>query len=140
MTSQSRRLRREKCGNDCLATGKEKLKLRSFDDSIYIVYYDGDIFRAYHSDFAETPVRDCPGPQLERSKVCLRHLEIVGRRQELEIAERQRQGGPKENQGLSHHSCIPDKNASNPELFGEEIEFKKRETVASTCHRTGSCL
>jgi hypothetical protein len=35
--------------------GKEKLKLRSLDDSIYIVYYDGDLFRAYHSDVAETP-------------------------------------------------------------------------------------
>src|SRR5207302_4549293 len=30
--------------------GKEKLKLRSLDDSTYIVYYDGDLFRAYHSD------------------------------------------------------------------------------------------
>ena len=35
--------------------GKEKLKLRSLDDSVYIVYYDGDLFRAYHSDIAETP-------------------------------------------------------------------------------------
>ena len=34
--------------------GKEKLKLRRFDDSTYIVYYDGDLFRAYHSDVAET--------------------------------------------------------------------------------------
>jgi len=37
------------------ADGKEKLKLPSLDDSIYIVYYDGDLFRAYHSDVAETP-------------------------------------------------------------------------------------
>ena len=35
--------------------GKEELKLRSLDDSIYIVNYDGDLFRAYHSDVAETP-------------------------------------------------------------------------------------
>src|SRR5207247_9488221 len=35
------------------ADGKGKLKLRSLDDSIYIVYYDGDLFRAYHSDVAE---------------------------------------------------------------------------------------
>ena len=36
------------------ADGKEKLKLRSLDDSVYIVYYDGDLFRAYHSDVAQT--------------------------------------------------------------------------------------
>src|SRR5437763_13208653 len=35
--------------------GKEKMKVRKLDDSIYIVYYDGDLFRAYHSDIAETP-------------------------------------------------------------------------------------
>ncbi len=35
--------------------GKEQMKVRRFDDNIYIVYYDGDLFRAYHSDVAETP-------------------------------------------------------------------------------------
>jgi hypothetical protein len=37
------------------ADGKEKLKLRRLDDGIYIVYCDGDLFRAYHSDVADTP-------------------------------------------------------------------------------------
>jgi hypothetical protein len=35
--------------------GKEKMKVRKLDESVYIVYYDGDLFRAYHSDIAETP-------------------------------------------------------------------------------------
>jgi hypothetical protein len=34
--------------------GNEELKLRKLNNSIYIVYYDGDLFRAYHSDFSET--------------------------------------------------------------------------------------
>jgi hypothetical protein len=34
--------------------GNEELKLRRLGDSVYIVYYDGDLFRAYHSDFSET--------------------------------------------------------------------------------------
>jgi hypothetical protein len=34
---------------------KEALKLRKLDDSIYIVYYDGGLFRACHCDVAETP-------------------------------------------------------------------------------------
>jgi hypothetical protein len=29
--------------------------VRRWDDSIYAVYYDGDLFRAYHSDVADTP-------------------------------------------------------------------------------------
>ena len=37
------------------ADGKENMKVRRLDDSVYIVYYDGDLFRAYHSEIAETP-------------------------------------------------------------------------------------
>ena len=29
--------------------------MRRLDDSTYIVYYDGDLFRAYHSELGETP-------------------------------------------------------------------------------------
>ena len=30
------------------------MKVRRLDDNTYVVYYDGDLFRAYHSDVAET--------------------------------------------------------------------------------------
>jgi hypothetical protein len=33
---------------------KETMKVRRLDDNIYIVYFDGDLFRAYHSDVADT--------------------------------------------------------------------------------------
>ena len=35
--------------------GEENMKVRRLDDNVYIVYYEGDLFRAYHSDVAETP-------------------------------------------------------------------------------------
>src|SRR6266513_6510162 len=35
--------------------GKENMRVRRLDDSTYVVYYDGDLFRAYHSDVAEIP-------------------------------------------------------------------------------------
>jgi hypothetical protein len=35
--------------------GKNKLKVRRLDDSHYIVSVNGYLFRAYHSDVAETP-------------------------------------------------------------------------------------
>ena len=61
------------------ADGREKLKLRSLDDSIYIVYYDGDLFRAYHSDVADTPFATVQDLNSSEPQICLRHLEIVGR-------------------------------------------------------------
>jgi hypothetical protein len=42
-------------GNWVSVDGKENMRVRRLDDSTYIVYYDGDLFRAYHSDVAETP-------------------------------------------------------------------------------------
>ena len=33
----------------------KNMKVRRLDDNTYVVYYDGDLFRAYHSDIAETP-------------------------------------------------------------------------------------
>jgi hypothetical protein len=35
--------------------GKDKLKVVKLDDFNYIVYSDGDLYRAYHSDMADTP-------------------------------------------------------------------------------------
>src|SRR6186997_1144384 len=54
-SSPTRKVREQLLGNWRSSDGKEELKLRRLDDSIYIVYYDGDLFRAYHSDVAETP-------------------------------------------------------------------------------------
>jgi hypothetical protein len=42
-------------GNWISQDGKEHLRVRRLDENIYIVYYDGDLFRAYHSDVADTP-------------------------------------------------------------------------------------
>jgi hypothetical protein len=42
-------------GNWVSSDGKENMRVRRLDDSTYVVYYDGDLFRAYHSDVAETP-------------------------------------------------------------------------------------
>src|SRR5215471_16430407 len=54
-SSPTRKVQEELLADWRSTDGKEELKLRRLDDSIYIVYYDGDLFRAYHSDVAETP-------------------------------------------------------------------------------------
>jgi hypothetical protein len=33
--------------------GKDPMNVRQFDDSGYVVAFDGDIYRAFHSDFAD---------------------------------------------------------------------------------------
>src|SRR5438876_2840288 len=33
---------------------KDKMKVRRLDDDVYIISYNGDLFRGYHSDLAKT--------------------------------------------------------------------------------------
>ena len=46
----TRKLDERLLGNWISKDGKEKMKVRRLDDSTYIGSYDGDLFRAFHSD------------------------------------------------------------------------------------------
>ena len=103
------------------ADGKEKLKLRSLDDSIYIVYYDGDLFRAYHSDVAEAPFATVQ--DLNSYAYVIWKLSDDGKN--LRLRSVNDKIVPKETKDSATIVALLTKNARNPELFGEEIEFKK---------------
>src|SRR5947199_9170617 len=104
--------------------GKEKMKVRKLDDSIYIVYYDGDLFRAYHSDIAETPfvsVHDLNSNDRKYAYVVWK-LSDDGNRLRL---RRVNKLIPKETKDSATVAALLTKNVRNPELFGEEIEYSK---------------
>ena len=105
--------------------GKENMKVRRLDDNIYIVYYDGDLFRAYHSDVAETPfvsVQDINSSDRKYAYVVLK-LSDDGKR--LTLRNVQSKLIPKEQKDSGRVAELLKENARNPELFGEEIEFNK---------------
>ena len=105
--------------------GKEKMKVRRFDDSIYIVYFDGDLFRAYHSDVTDTPfvsVQDINSSDRKYAYVVWK-LSDDGKR--LSLRSVQSKVVPKEQKDSATVAELLKENAKNPELFGEEIEFKK---------------
>ena len=99
--------------------------MRRLDDSVYIVYYDGDLFRAYHSDVAETPfasVQDLNSKDRKYAYVVWR-LSDDGKR--LSLRSVSDKVIPKETRDSATVVALLTKNARNPELFGEEIEFNK---------------
>jgi len=105
--------------------GKEKMKVRRFDDSIYIVYFDGDLFRAYHSDVTDTPfvsVQDINSSDRKYAYVVWK-LSDDGKR--LSLRSVQSKVVPKEQKDSATVVELLKQNAKNPELFGEEIEFNK---------------
>jgi hypothetical protein len=112
-------------GNWTSADGKEKLKLRSLDDSVYIVYYDGDLFRAYHSDVAKTPFVTVQDLNSSDRKYAYVIWKLSDDGKNLTLRSVNDKVVPKETKDSTSVVALLTKNTSNPELFGEEIEFQK---------------
>jgi hypothetical protein len=100
------------------------MRVRRLDDSTYVVYYDGDLFRAYHSDVAEMPlvtVQDLNSNDRKYAYVVWK-LSSDGKALTLRSVNKLI---PKETKDAAAVAALLTKNARNPELFGEEIEFRK---------------
>jgi len=107
------------------ADGKEKLKLRSLDDSTYAVYYDGDLFRAYHSDVGDIPFATVQDLNSNDRKYAYVIWKLSDDGKSLRLRNINDKVVPKETKDSARVVALLAKNAGNPELFGEEIEFSK---------------
>ena len=105
--------------------GKEKMKVRRLDDSVYIVYYDGDLFRAYHSDVADTPLVSVQDINSEDRKYAYVVWKLSDDSKQLILRSVNRDVIPKEKKDSTAVAKFLKDNAKNPDLFGEEIEFNK---------------
>ena len=105
--------------------GKEKMKVRKLDDSVYIVYYDGDLFRAYHSDVAETPFASVQDLNSNDRKYAYVVWKLSDDGKHLNLRNVNRKVIPKESRDSATVAALLTKNARNPELFGEAIEFTR---------------
>jgi hypothetical protein len=112
-------------GNWTSLDGKENMKVRRLDDSIYIVYYDGDLFRAYHSDVAETPLVSVQDINSNDRKYAYVVWKLWDDGKHLSLRNVSDKVIPKETRDSGMVVALLTKNARNPELFGEEIEFNK---------------
>ena len=124
-SSPTRKVQEQLLGNWISLDGKEDMRVRRWDDSTYIVYCDGDLFRAYHSDVVETPfasVQDLNSNDRKYAYVVWK-LSDDGKR--LSLRNVNNKVIPKETKDSAMVAALLTKNARNPELFGEEIEFRK---------------
>jgi hypothetical protein len=120
--SPTRNVQEQLLGDWVSLDDKENMKVRRLDDSVYIVYYDGDLFRAFHSDVAETPfvsVQDINSTDRKYAYVVWK-LSDDGKR--LSLRSVQSKSFPKEQRDSAKVAELLE-NAKNPDLFGEEIEF-----------------
>jgi hypothetical protein len=115
----------ELLGNWVSLDGKENMRVRRLDDSTYVVYYDGDLFRAYHSDVAEIPFTTVQDLNSSDRKYAYVIWKLSDDGKNLRLRSVNDKVVPKETKDSTGVVALLTKNARNPELFGEEIEFKK---------------
>ena len=121
----TRKVQEKLLGDWTSADGKEKLKLRRFDDSTYIVYYDGDLFRAYHSDVGDISYASVQDLNSRDRKYAYIIWKLSADGASLRLRNVNDKVVPKETKDSATVVSLLGKNADNPELFGEEIEFSR---------------
>ena len=124
-SAPTRKVQEQLLGNWKSTDGKEELKVRSLDESVYIIYYDGDLFRAYHSDVGETPFASVQDLNSSDRKYAYIIWKLSDDGRKLRLRSVNDKIVPKETRDSATVAALLTKNARNPELFGEEIEFKK---------------
>jgi hypothetical protein len=124
-SSPTRKVQEPLLGNWVSLDGKENMRVRRLDDSTYVVYYDGDLFRAYHSDVAETPLASVQDLDSNDRKYAYVIWKLSDDAKRLSLRNVNRKVIPKETRDLATVAALLTKNVRNPELFGEEIEFRK---------------
>lgn len=99
--------------------------MRRLDDSTYVVYYDGDLFRAYHSDVAEMPLASVQDLNSNDRKYAYVDWKLSSDGARLTLRSVSNKVIPKETKDSATVAALLTKNARYPELFGEEIGFRK---------------
>ncbi len=124
-SSPTRKVQERLLGDWVSLDGKENMKVRGLDDNIYIVYYDGDLFRAYHSDVAETPFVSVQDINSNDRKYAYVVWKLSDDGKSLSLRNVQSKVIPKEQKDSARVAELLKENAKNAELFGEEIQFSK---------------
>ena len=124
-SSPTRKVQELLLGNWVSLDGKENMRVRRLDDRTYAVYYDGDLFRAYHSDVTELPLVTVQDLNSNDRKYAYLTWKLSDNGNRLTLRSVNDKVVPKETKNSTTAAALLTKNARNPELFGEEIEFRK---------------
>ena len=106
--------------------GKENMKVRRLEENVYIVYYDGDLFRAYHSDVGNTTFVTVQDLNSNDRKYAYVLWKLSNEGKTLRLRSVTDKIVPKDTKDSAAVVALLTKNAVNPELLGEEIEFRKQ--------------
>ena len=121
----TRKLDERLLGNWISKDGKEKMKVRRLDDSTYVGSYDGELFRAFHSDVAGTSFISAQNiDSAERKYVYLTYT-VSADGNQLGLRDVNTAVVPKETKDSASVQGLLQSNLQNPKLLNEENQFTK---------------
>jgi hypothetical protein len=124
-STPTRKVQEQLLGDWTSSDGKEQMKVRRLDESFYVVYYDGDLFRAYHSDLADVPFVSVRDLNSKDRKYAYLIWKLSDDAKHLSLRNVNDKVIPKDAKDSAAVVRLLNKNAHNPELLGDEIEFSK---------------
>ena len=99
--------------------------MRRLDENTYVLYYDGDLFLAYHSDVAGTPFASVQDLNSNDRKYAYVVWNLSNDGKNLTLRNVRDKIVPKDSKDSAAIAALLEKNARNPDLLGEEIQFRK---------------
>jgi hypothetical protein len=121
----TRKIDQRLLGNWVSKDGTDKVKVRRLDNSVYIVSYNGDLFRAFHSDVGKTPYVSLQDIESAGRKYSYISYKLSDDGERLDVRAVDTKVIPKELKDSASVQRLLTKNSENSRLFGDEGQFIK---------------
>lgn len=105
---------------------EEHLSVRQLDDTTYVVTFDGDIYRVFHSDFAGTAFVSVQDLNADNRKYVYFTWQLSADNAQLTLTGVSNKLVPETTKDRSALQKLIKQNLSNPALFGDPLTFTRK--------------
>jgi hypothetical protein len=103
----------------------EHVKIRRFDDSNYSISYQGDLYRAYHSDVAGLPLVSAQNIEDKDRKYLYFAWQLSSDGKRLTLRRVSTEVIPKATTDAATIVKLIENSCNNPQLFHESVEYTR---------------
>lgn len=121
----TRKIDQRLLGNWVSKDGTDKIKVRSLDDSIYVVSYNGDLYRAFHSDVGKTSFISAQDIDSADRKYAYLAYKLSDDGKRLDLRAVNTKVIPKETKNSVKVQKLLKINLQRAELFEDEAQFDR---------------
>ncbi len=105
---------------------EEAMHVRTLDDSTYVVAFDSDIYRAFHTDFAGTGFISVQDLNADNRLYLYLTAELSADSSQLTLRTVSNKVVPDSTKGRAALQQLIKANLANPKLFGDPLVFKRK--------------